>query len=201
RDRIITVPNILSMTRLVLSPYLAYLLLQDHFTSALILFTAAGLTDLLDGWIARRYSSQKSLIGTVLDPVSDKILMCTLTVSLTAASLLPWQITAIILSRDIGLVTYAFYYRFKTLPPPVTLNRFFSTRHAPAEIHPLGISKLNTGLQLSLIFMSIAAPIFDFIHHPMLQILWFTTAATTVASGLSYMRSVNFVKHLKKSER
>jgi cardiolipin synthase len=88
RENIYTVPNFLSATRLVLSPYIAYQIYHDNFTVALGAFIVAGVTDLLDGYIARNFGAS-TFLGSILDPLADKTLMTTLTVSLTAAGLVP----------------------------------------------------------------------------------------------------------------
>ena len=97
-------------------------------------------------------------------------------------------LVALIVSRDIGLVCLSFYMRYRTLPPPRTLSRYFNVSVAPAEIRPTTISKLNTALQLTLVCASVAAPVFSFVDHPALQALAVAVAATTIISGLGYVR-------------
>uniref|UniRef100_A0A2K5SF53 cardiolipin synthase (CMP-forming) n=1 Tax=Cebus imitator TaxID=2715852 RepID=A0A2K5SF53_CEBIM len=84
-----TIPNMLSMTRIGLAPVLGYLIIEEDFNIALGVFALAGLTDLLDGFIARNWASQKSALGSALDPLADKILISILYVSLTYADLIP----------------------------------------------------------------------------------------------------------------
>lgn len=73
-ENIYTVPNILTFSRLVAAPLVGYFLVHDHHTAALSLFVYAGLTDLVDGYIARRYNLQ-TVVGTIIDPMADKLLM------------------------------------------------------------------------------------------------------------------------------
>lgn len=73
-ENIYTVPNILTFTRLVAAPLVGYLLVHDYHAAALSLFAYAGITDLVDGYIARRYSLQ-TVVGTIIDPMADKLLM------------------------------------------------------------------------------------------------------------------------------
>ncbi|KAJ3331978.1 hypothetical protein HDU76_001652 [Blyttiomyces sp. JEL0837] len=82
------VPNLLTLSRLVLSPYIGYLIVQEQFTVALYGLAAAGISDFLDGYIARNFR-QKTFLGSALDPAADKILMTSLTISLCQADLLP----------------------------------------------------------------------------------------------------------------
>lgn len=87
-EDIYTIPNFLTMTRLVAAPAVGYLVLHDCHVWAVGLFAYAGITDLLDGWIARRWN-RKTVIGTIIDPMADKALMTILTVCLAAKGALP----------------------------------------------------------------------------------------------------------------
>lgn len=88
REQIYNVPNILTATRLVAAPFVGYLVLHEQHTWALGLFAYAGITDLVDGWIARKYKLQ-TVVGSVIDPMADKFLMTILTVTLSMNGLLP----------------------------------------------------------------------------------------------------------------
>ena len=81
-------PNFLTFSRLLASPVIGYLVLHDQHAAALGLFAAAGLTDLVDGYLARRWKLQ-TVVGSVIDPMADKVLMTVLTVTLAAKGLLP----------------------------------------------------------------------------------------------------------------
>jgi hypothetical protein len=87
-ENIYTIPNILTFSRLVATPIIAYLILHDFPYLATSLLFYAGLTDLIDGWIARRYNLQ-SVVGTVIDPMADKFLMVTLTGALAYTGAMP----------------------------------------------------------------------------------------------------------------
>lgn len=95
RENVMTIPNALSMARLCSSPVLGYLVVTEGYTSALVLFAAAGVTDVLDGWVARSFPSQQSMLGTVVDPLADKCLVATLFLSLTVAGLIPENISEV----------------------------------------------------------------------------------------------------------
>lgn len=90
RENIYNVPNILTVSRLIAAPITAYLLLHDYHKWALGLFAYAGVTDLVDGWIARRFKLQ-TVAGSVIDPMADKALMIILTVTLAVKGLLPGE--------------------------------------------------------------------------------------------------------------
>ncbi|THH14641.1 hypothetical protein EW146_g5711 [Bondarzewia mesenterica] len=118
RENIYTLPNFLTLSRIAACPVLGWAILADDFVLATGLLAYAGITDLVDGFLARRYSMQ-SVLGTILDPAADKILMTTLAVTLTMHGLLPLPLTVIILGRDVLLSLSAFYIRYTTLPNPV----------------------------------------------------------------------------------
>ncbi|XP_026670896.1 probable cardiolipin synthase (CMP-forming) isoform X2 [Ceratina calcarata] len=79
-----------------------------------------------------------------------------------------------------------------------TLARYFDPTHATAQLAPTYISKLNTGIQLSFIAGTLAAPVFHFVNHPVLEALCYVTAVTTLAGGISYLISKNTYKFLKR---
>ncbi|XP_050828557.1 cardiolipin synthase (CMP-forming) isoform X2 [Serinus canaria] len=166
-----TIPNILSMARMGLAPVLGYLIVEENFNVALGVFVLAGVTDLLDGFIARNWANQKSALGSALDPLADKILISVLYVSLTCANLIPVPLTSMIILRDAALIAAVFYVRYKTLSPPRTLSRYFNPCYATAQLKPTFISKMNTAVQLILVAASLAAPVFNYVDSIYLQTL------------------------------
>ncbi|XP_031833684.1 cardiolipin synthase [Nomia melanderi] len=198
RENIWTVPNLLCMGRIITSPYLSYLILSQDYQVALWLLIIAGLSDLADGWIARTWTSQASKLGSFLDPVADKLLVGTLFFSLASVGLVPVPLTCLVISRDVALVSAASYIRYRSLPPPKTLTRYFDPTHATVQLAPTYISKINTVIQLFFVAGTLAAPIFHFVNHPMLGCLCYITALTTLAGGLSYLKSKNTYKLLSK---
>ncbi|KAM9315779.1 cardiolipin synthase (CMP-forming) [Gastrophryne carolinensis] len=174
------------MSRIGLSPVLGYLIVGQDFHLALGIFALAGVTDLLDGYIARNWANQKSALGSALDPLADKILISVLYVSLTYAHLIPVPLTVMIILRDVSLIGAVFYVRYRTLPPPRTIGKYFNPCYATAQLEPTFISKMNTAVQLVLVAASLAAPVFNYVDSVYLQVLWCITAVTTAASGYSY---------------
>ena len=92
-ENIYTVPNILTFSRLVAAPLVGYFLVHDQYSYALALFTYAGITDLVDGYIARRYNLQ-TVVGTVIDPMADKLLMTVGVVCLAVNGSIPGTLTS-----------------------------------------------------------------------------------------------------------
>jgi len=87
-ENIYNLPNFLTVTRLIAAPVTAYLVLHDYHRAALGLFAYAGITDLIDGWLARRWKLQ-TVAGSVMDPMADKALMIIVTVTLAIKGALP----------------------------------------------------------------------------------------------------------------
>ncbi|XP_014666878.1 PREDICTED: probable cardiolipin synthase (CMP-forming) [Priapulus caudatus] len=201
KENILTVPNVLTSIRIVLAPVIGYLVLEESYGIAVTLFGIAGITDLLDGYIARNFKGQTSALGSYLDPLADKLLVSILTITLTVMNLIPVPLTALILARDASLIAGGFYVRYVSLPPPRTIARYFDVRHATAQLQPTLISKVNTTVQLSLVVFTLTAPVLGYIDHPYLQALWYCTAATTVLSGLSYMVQKDTFRILSQQQR
>ncbi|KHJ79783.1 CDP-alcohol phosphatidyltransferase [Oesophagostomum dentatum] len=143
---------------------------------------------MLDGFIARNVPGQKSLLGSVLDPIADKLLVSVMFITMSYAHLIPWQLTAVVLLRDICLLVGGFYKRYRSMEPPYTLKRYFNPEVSSMQVVPTLMSKINTILQLSLVAGSLAIPVFS-LGEPSSQIaygLCWVTAFTTVYSGLQY---------------
>ncbi|KAJ3563379.1 hypothetical protein NP233_g8979 [Leucocoprinus birnbaumii] len=140
RENIYTIPNLLTTSRILACPVLGWSILNDDFYLATGLLVYAGLTDLVDGFLARRFK-MNSVLGTILDPAADKILMTTLTITLAVQNLLPVPLAVIIIGRDVLLSLSAFYIRYTSLPHPKTFTRYWDFSIPSAEVHPTLISQ------------------------------------------------------------
>ncbi|KAI1638819.1 hypothetical protein F4809DRAFT_598139 [Biscogniauxia mediterranea] len=198
-ENIYTVPNLLTFSRLAVAPFIGYAILHDAHTWALGLFAYAGVSDLLDGWIARRWKLQ-TVVGSVVDPMADKTLMTVLTVCLATQGALPVWLAAIILGRDVGLGIAAIYYRWISLPPPKTFTRYWDFSLPSAEVRPTTISKYNTFLQLGLMGATMVTPFVSADLGVAMTAFQYLVATTTVWSGLSYVFSKDAVKILSESK-
>ncbi|KAI5310501.1 hypothetical protein KEM55_006239 [Ascosphaera atra] len=87
-ENIYTIPNILTFSRLAMAPVIGWAILSSHATLALSLFGYAAVTDLVDGFVARRFK-QESVVGTIIDPMADKVLMTVGVVCLSLQSAIP----------------------------------------------------------------------------------------------------------------
>jgi len=101
-DRIWTVPNAISIARLVLVPVFAWLIIQGHDLAALGVLAVAGFSDWLDGAIARRFH-QSSRLGTMLDPAADRLYILVTLVLLAWRDVVPWWLVLVIVGRDVLL--------------------------------------------------------------------------------------------------
>ncbi|KAI9464720.1 CDP-alcohol phosphatidyltransferase-domain-containing protein [Boletus coccyginus] len=143
RENIYTIPNLLTASRILACPVLGWSIFHDDFYLATGLLVYAGLSDLLDGFLARRFNMH-SVLGSILDPAADKALMTTLTVTLALKSMLPLWLATIIIGRDALLSLSAFYIRYTSLPPPKTWRRYWDFSIPSAEVRPTTISKVCT---------------------------------------------------------
>ncbi|KAA0191304.1 hypothetical protein HAZT_HAZT011523 [Hyalella azteca] len=173
RENIFTIPNFLCISRIVAAPFLCHLVLTGSYDMALGLFMLAGATDLADGWIARVFPSQASKLGSFLDPLADKVLVAVLFLALTCNGLIPIPLTGLIIYRDVVIIAAASYVRYRSLPAPRTLMRYFDATHATVQLSPTLISKVNTAVQLSLITATLAQPVINFPSPAAMTALWY----------------------------
>lgn len=122
--------NLFTLFRLVLAPFVAADILHGQWTRALILFFAAGLTDVIDGFLARRFG-QPTRVGAYFDPIADKMLLVAIYVSLGAAQAIPWSMVALVFGRDLlilGMAAYGLLFTsVRKFPPSVwgKISTFF----------------------------------------------------------------------------
>ena len=99
----INVPNILTVTRILITPLFVICLLRDLFHYALVCFTIAGISDSLDGLFAR-YFNQRTVLGSYLDPIADKLLLTSAYISLAILHVIPGSLAVIVISRDVVIM-------------------------------------------------------------------------------------------------
>jgi cardiolipin synthase (CMP-forming) len=128
-------PNLLSALRLALAPFAAWAVLRDHDTAALAAFAVAGVSDLLDGYIARKYGFT-SLFGARLDPIADKLLMLFCFVALLQIGAVPFWLVVLVLARDLLIAGGAILAWGLALP---------------LRIVPLAIGKATTATEIGYI--------------------------------------------------
>ena len=119
-------PNLLTVARMIVVPPIVWLLLIEQYQWALALAVFAGVSDLLDGWLARRFGWQ-SRFGSFADPLADKLLMMATYLTLAALAYLPWWLVGLVILRDLIIVGGGLFYhvRFeKVVAEPTQLSRF-----------------------------------------------------------------------------
>lgn len=178
------VPNLITTARFAAVPFLAWWLFTGQFYNALLLFFFMGLSDAVDGYLAKSFS-WKTALGAYLDPAADKVMLISAYVTLGALNLLPHWLVFIVILRDVALLAGALAYNFVT---------------RRLEIQPTPISKLNTCMQIILVFAVIYGQL-GTLHGMVIPILIGLTVLTTVASGLDYLmeeRSRRATRHSKQ---
>ena len=167
-----TLPNIITLARLCAVPATVWLMLNQRLDLSFILFVAAGVSDALDGWIARRFN-MRSAVGALLDPLADKALLISVYVLLAVLGVLPDWLAILVVFRDLMIMGGLVVLWFLGLRPPIA---------------PLLVSKLNTFSQLALAAAAMGFAGFGLDGGAVLGVLIAVTAATTIASGAAYMR-------------
>lgn len=180
----IFIPNLLTLARIGLVPWLVVLLQEQQYGWSLAVFLVAGVTDGLDGYIAKKFNAQ-TYLGSILDPLADKILLVTSYIMLSVSGLIPFWLMVVVVFRDLVIVG-----------GNLLLTLFFSSM----EMRPLFISKLNTCMQILYIVLVLAALSWQIEYQAILHIIGIVVAVTSVLSGLAYVY-IGSVKATKMSEQ
>jgi len=164
------IPNAITIVRLILVPVLILLLRDGEYGYALAVFTIAGLSDGLDGYLARKYHLQSEL-GGFLDPVADKVLMVSAYISLALLGLLPTWAVLLVVARDFLIIGF-----------------FMMLISLGDEMHPAPsiYSKVNTAFQVLLVVMVLVDQAFALGITRFVELLTYSVAVTTVVSAANY---------------
>lgn len=166
------IPNFLTLFRIILVPAFVIFLIQSEYDKALIVFVVAGLTDALDGTLARLLKCQ-TILGAYLDPIADKLLLVTSYATLAILGIIPAWLSVLVISRDFIILMGIAILTLMSIP---------------YEIKPAIVSKITTALQISAIFFPLLyqAVQHDIGYHWITGLFWLT-ALFTVISGLVYI--------------
>ena len=180
-SRILTVPNMLTVFRMVLIPVFVTMLFYQRFILALAVFVCAGLTDGLDGLLARRFD-QRSQLGTVLDPIADKLMMVTAFIVLSMRGIfpppvpshlpVPFWVTIAVISRDVFIIVGA-----------AAINIMTGFR----GFRPSWLGKVNTTVQIVAIAAIMFAASFPYYTGYYLPTVYATVFTFAILSGLHYI--------------
>lgn len=165
------IPNIITLLRLILVGPIVFSLLVGHYRLAFLLFVVAGITDAVDGYLARRFK-WISRWGAMVDPLADKLLMVATFLTLGYLGIFPLWLLIIFVVREVVIVTGGTAYHF-------WIGEY--------EFVPTRISKLNTCLQIILTILFMFQLSFPIIPPKFMDALMFIVCGTSLISLLDYM--------------
>jgi cardiolipin synthase len=178
------IPNVITALRIVLVAPILWLLLQASYGEALLLFLIAGLSDGVDGFLAKRFN-WTSRLGGILDPMADKLLLMGAILVLGWQGDLPIWLVAMVIFRDVVIVIGAISYHFLI---------------EPVEPTPLLVSKLNTLMQIVLVIVVLFHKGVIGLPESLVNALVYCAALTTLLSGAAYVKGWG-ERALEKGER
>ena len=178
----LNLPNMISLGRLLLVPLAIWLILREHYGIAFWVFVVAGVSDALDGFIAKHFD-RRTRLGALLDPIADKALLVSMFVTLGLANQLWTSLVILVVFRDVMIIG------------GFLLIQAFSI---PKRYDPLYISKINTGLQIALVAFVLARLGLGAGPSWTDAILSYAVMLTTVLSGFLYL--VRWTRILANSE-
>lgn len=164
------IPNIISIMRIILVIPVVYALLEDEFGIAMVLFAIAGVSDALDGFLAKHYHWE-SRLGSIIDPLADKLLLVASFASLTWLGLLPAWLLWLVLGRDVMIVAGGVAYHY-------LLGQF--------KLLPLWSSKINTLFQILLVFTVIVQHYADLALADWIETGVIAVVVSVIISGVEY---------------
>lgn len=171
-------PNLLTLLRLIFVPFAVIAVLQRHYALALVIFVIAGITDGLDGLLARLLQ-QKTMLGQYLDPIADKLLLSTMFLVLSFMRQIPWVVTVLVFSRDMMIL--------------IVCTLLYATG-AMKTFQPSWFGKANTVAQIATVPVVLMHQVFPDLRWLALlrQFGFNATMALTVISGVHYLVRVAF---------
>lgn len=172
KDRFWTAPNQLTLLRLIFVPFVIMNVFDRHYGWALGLFVGAGISDALDGLLAR-ILEQRTRVGQFLDPIADKLLLSSMFMVLSFTRQIPWRYTVLVFSRDLCILAIAAVLYMTT---------------SIHDFRPSFFGKLNTAAQVGAVFFVLLANVTNahFVAVLRTSFLYATFALTTV-SGIHYI--------------
>jgi cardiolipin synthase len=166
-----SLPNLITIGRLILTPIAIDMIVSQNYGWAFWVFVAAGVSDAIDGWLARTFNLRTEL-GALLDPVADKALIVSMFLALATVGLLPAWLAILVVSRDLMIVG------------AVVISWLLSR---PVPVNPLMVSKATTFVQLVLLALALSGQAFGLPISALLPLLVAMVTALTVASASVYL--------------
>jgi cardiolipin synthase len=168
----LSIPNLITLARILLVPVVVWAIASNQMLFAFLLFAAAGVSDAVDGFLAKRFG-MASQLGAYLDPLADKVLIVSIYVSFGIVDVLPRWLVILVVSRDLLIVGGIIFSWI--------VNK-------PVSVKPHMVSKINTAVQLLLVGLVLAALGFGFDPGWLLSLTIALVAALTLASVAIYLR-------------
>lgn len=176
------IPNIITLGRIILVPVIIWAIASGQMTIAFGLFVVAGVSDAVDGFLAKRFGMTTE-IGALLDPLADKALLVSIYVSLGIWGVIPRWLVILVASRDVMIVG-------------AVIVSWLLGR--PVEMKPLMVSKLNTAAQVGFAALILASLSFGFNPGPFDIVMMALVTVLTLASVSFYL--VHWVRHMSSAE-
>ena len=175
-----SLPNLITVARLLLAPLVVLMIGSQRFAEAFLIFVVAGISDGVDGFIAKRFNLRTEL-GAYLDPLADKALLVSIYVTLAISGALPATIAVLVVSRDLMILA------------AVVISWLLAN---PVAIRPVLVSKINTTAQIALAALVLGAKAYGLSPVPGLDVAVWIVAASTLASGGLYIGQ--WLRHMTK---
>lgn len=177
-----SIPNLITLARILLVPVVVWAIATGQMYFAFLLFLAAGISDAVDGFLAKRFD-MKTELGAYLDPLADKVLIVSIYVALGITSVIPAWLVILVVSRDIMIVS------------AVILSWLVDK---PVKLKPHPVSKLNTVAQIALALLVLASLGFEFSADVTKTLLMALVAVLTLLSVAFYL--AEWVRHMNEPE-
>ncbi len=182
RAQIVSIPNLITLARILLVPVVVWAIASDEMRIAFGLFLAAGVSDAVDGFLAKRFGMATAL-GAYLDPLADKAMLVSIYVALAIVGAIPLWLVILVVSRDIMIVS------------AVILSWVVDK---PVKLKPHPVSKVNTVAQIVLALVVLASLAFNFGAEPAIVTLMALVAVLTLLSVAFYL--AEWVRHMSEPE-
>ena len=178
----LSIPNLITLGRILLVPVVVWAISSGAMWIAFVLFLAAGVSDAVDGFLAKRFG-MTTVLGAYLDPLADKALIVSIYVTLGINGVIPHWLVILVVSRDIMIVG------------AIILSWLVGR---PVKIKPHVVSKINTGAQIVLAAQVLASHGFKFDAEPVLTLVTALVAVLTLLSVGLYL--AEWVRHMNSAE-
>ncbi len=182
RDPDVNIPNLITLGRILLVPVIIWAITSGQMAAAFFLFVIAGISDAVDGFLAKRFHMQSEM-GALLDPLADKALLVSIYVALGISADVPRWLVILVVSRDIIIIGAVIVSWLLDRPIPMK---------------PLMISKINTAVQVTYAALALATLGFGLVLSPLDTVLKVLVTLTTLASVGAYL--VEWVRHMGELE-